>query len=218
VRAALPPLALCLAALAPAAAADPAPRPVVVRSADVVQAMDGPYADVTQVCAPCTTTARLRHPGAPVREARLIFSGDSAARPTPSNQLRHWLAVRTDAGWWLLELGFSGVICGGRSQSFVSLGGRGLVAHDVIGDRAPEVELDVESSVGSGRIRDLHHDVCAVGSDGTPRCASLFVRRYTDRALDGWDYRLTLRRDGSFRLADRSGLGRAPMVGRLDFR
>jgi len=227
VRPALPSLALVLTAgLGAAAAADPAParttppapKPVVLPSAGLVQPMDGPYADVTQVCAPCTTTARLRHPGAPLREVRLIFAGDGAARPTPSNQLRHWLAVRTDAGWWLLDLGFSGVICGGESQTFVSLSPCGLVAHDVVGDRAPEVELDVETSVGGGEVRDLRHDVCGLDRRGTPACASLFVRRYADRALEGWDWALTLRRDGSFRLDDRSGLGRAPEVGKVDFK
>ena len=118
----------------------------------------------------------------------------------------------------MLDLGFSGVICGGRSQTFVSLAPTHLVAHDVLGDRAPEVELDVETSVGAGRIRDLHHAVCGVGPRGIPSCADLFVRRYADSVLDGWDDALAIRRDGSVRLDDRSGLGRAPMVGRIVFR
>jgi hypothetical protein len=171
----------------------------VLGAAVAVPAMSGPYNDLTQVCAPCTTTAQVKNPGAPLRELRVIFAGDASVMPTPSNQLRHWLAIRTDAGWFLQDLGFSGVICGGRSQSSVSLSASGLAAKDVLGDAAPEVSLDVDTDVigGGPQIRDRKHYVCALGSNGTPRCAELFVRRYADRVEDSWDYTLTVTRAGA---------------------
>jgi hypothetical protein len=125
-----------------------------------------------------------------------------AAAPTPSNQLRHWLAIRTDRGWWLQELGWSGVICGGHSQSSISLGASNLVAKDVLGDAAPEVLLDLSETV-IGRdheLQDLHRYVCALGSNGAPRCAALFLRRIEDSVADSWDYALTIDRDGTAHL------------------
>ena len=185
-------LACALSFSASVAAADPLVAP----------ALDGPYNDLTQVCAPCTTTARSTSVGGAIREARVIFAGDASVAPTPSNQLRHWLAIKTDRGWWMQDLGFSGVICGGRSQSSVSLGASALIAKDVLGDSAPELLLDVAETV-MGRdheIQDLHRYVCALGSNGAPRCAALFLRRRADRVEDSWDYTLTIDRDGTAHL------------------
>ena len=181
-----------LAALGGSAAGDPLVAP----------ALDGPYTDLTQVCAPCTTTAKLKQVGGAIREARVIFAGDASVAPTPSNQLRHWLAIKTDRGWWLQDLGSSGVICGGRSQSSVSLGASDLIAKDVLGDAALEVLVDVDQTVigGEHEIQDLHRYVCALGANGTPRCAPLFLRRRADRVEDSWDYTLTIARDGTARL------------------
>ena len=192
----------CSIFVAATAAADPLVAP----------ALDGPYDDLTQVCAPCTTTAKSKQVGGAMREARVIFAGDASVAPTPSNQLRHWLAIRTDRGWWLDDLGFSGVICGGRSQSSVSLGASNLLAKDVLGDSAPEVLLDVAETV-MGRdheIQDLHRYVCALGANGAPRCAALFVKRQADRVEDSWDYTLTIDRDGTARLT-KDSYGHADM-------
>ncbi len=182
----------CALSFSAGAAADPLVAP----------ALDGPYNDLTQVCAPCTTTARLKSVGGAMREARVIFAGDASVPPSPSNQLRHWLAIKTDRGWWLQDLGFSGVICGGRSQSSVILGASALVAKDVLGDATPELLLDVDQTV-LGRdheVQDRHRYVCALGSNGAPRCAALFLRRVTEKSDDSWDYTLTIDRDGTAHL------------------
>jgi hypothetical protein len=172
----------------------------------VAAAMAGPYHDLTQVCAPCTTTARLTAVAAPLREVRVIVDGDLDAAPALSNQNRHWLAIRTAAGWYLADLGTSGMICGGRAQSLILRSATGLVAHDVLGTAAAEVELDVDVDIigGGPQVRDRHHWVCSLGAGAVPRCADLFVRRYAAHSADSWDYTLTLSRKGVAHLHDDS--------------
>ena len=171
---------------ASAAAADPLAMPAVA----------GPYNDLTIVCAPCTTSAKAKQVAAPIKEVRLVFSGDADVAPTPSNQLRHYLAIRTDRGWFMQDLGFSGVICGGRSQSAVHLYAHDVKIGDVIGDAAPEVELDVDNDVigREGQIDDRHHLICAFDANGTPHCADLFVARRAASSADSWDYTLAIDR------------------------
>ncbi|HTJ45131.1 MAG TPA: hypothetical protein VL463_23655, partial [Kofleriaceae bacterium] len=165
-------------------------------TAIAMPAMAGPYNDLTIVCAPCTTSAKMKRPSAPAREVRIVFSGDASVAPTPSNQLRHYLAIRTDRGWFLQDLGFSGVICGGRSQSGVHLSARDLKSGDVLGDQTPEIEVDVETTVmgRESQIDDRHHLICTFDANANPHCADLFVARRADRVESSWDYTIAIDR------------------------
>jgi hypothetical protein len=205
--------------LAIAAGAVAAAAPTLAADRLPVTPMQGPHADLAAVCTPCTTTARLDHPGAPLREVRVVVSGDPAAAPTPSNQQRHWLAIRTDAGWFIEELGFSGVICGGRAPSFVSRSASGLVAHDLLGDAAPEVELDVDVDVigGGPQIIDRIHHVCGIGPSGVPGCTSLQVRRRAGHVADSWEYQVTISRRGAVHMTEIDEPGRPAIDHTLAF-
>ncbi|HTJ46738.1 MAG TPA: hypothetical protein VL463_31745, partial [Kofleriaceae bacterium] len=41
-------------------------------TAIAMPAMAGPYNDLTIVCAPCTTSAKMKRPSAPAREVRIV--------------------------------------------------------------------------------------------------------------------------------------------------
>jgi hypothetical protein len=206
VRRALAPLAAVLLA-AGAAAGDPAPKPAPTPVA--AQPLEGPYRSIDGFCPGCQVERRLEGTPRPFREVRVVASGDPRARPTPSNQQQIWLAIRTDRGWWGLELGFRGVICGGDHESFVSLRVDGLDVDRRAGAPAPWLVVGTDGGVlGSppdGRtvqVDDRRMILCAVGPGGRPSCATFHVRRRTGSAVTGWERSVRMPGDGTVILVD----------------
>jgi hypothetical protein len=201
---ALPAAALLLLPLV--ASGTPAPDPLAA------QPMRGPFKRIRDFCKDCRSEGehlRVKKPPAPFLDIRVVASGDPKARPTPSNQRRHYLAVRLDSGWWLHDLGFSGVICGGESQSWVSLHPLTLEARDVIPGGAPEILLTTDEGVmGDGvQIDDRRLHVCGVGvgPGSVPACATLLHYRFTGSAQGSWDLAVDFEKDGTLTLKDGSG-------------
>lgn len=171
---------------------EPAAEDDMVRTA---APLEGPAKKLAELCAGCTVSRKLPAEG-PYRAVQIVTSSWKSPAPGKMKNTSYSLAVRTDAGWFVMShLGTSGMLCGGDSLFHVDFDLEGLEIRDVVPGAPPEILVAWEGSAHG--IRDSEILVCSIGPSGTPSCVGpLISTRSHPSAAQSWDSGVTFTPEG----------------------
>lgn len=163
--------------------AEPEPADDTVREA---APLDGPEKKLSDLCGKCKVKKKVPAQ-APYKAVQIVGSTYDSPKPGKMKNTTYSLAIRTEAGWFLMShLGTSGVLCGGKSLFHVDFDLSGIEIRDVVPGDPPEILVGFEGSAHG--IRDDEILICSIGPSGVPSCVGpLISTRNHPEASESWD-------------------------------
>jgi hypothetical protein len=157
--------------------------------------LDGPEKKLSDLCGKCTVKKKVPAQ-APYKAVQIVKSTYSSPSPKKMQNTTYSLAIRTEAGWFLMShLGTSGTLCGGKSLFHVSFHLGGIEIKDVVPGDPPEILVGWEGSALG--INDDEILICSIGPSGVPSCVGplISVRDHPD-AAKSWSSGVEFTPDG----------------------